>query len=430
MAETAVLPDAEVRHLAPGLTEEALLCGRVFVRGEGAWIYDTKGRACLDLGAGILTQALGHCHPRVTASVQAQVARLTNIHDSPTPERAHLCNLLGETFPPYLSRFAFFSTGAEAVEAAIRAIHAFAPPGRTTISALRNGFHGKTQGARALVKWAIGAEPVGQNARQFHHGHCFACPLGLAHPGCEIACAHQIAEEIERSDDIAALLFEPIQAAGGVIVPPRDYWQIIAAACRKRQVLLVADEIVTAGGRIGPFLACEHYGIEPDLVLAAKGLSSGLPFSLLAGREDIMCSPRFARAGSASSTYGGNPVSCVAASATLEALRDEGVLAGVPRLGQQLGEGLADLQRHFPKQIRHVRGIGLLHAIEFGSADGDRSAWPEYAAQFYRACLDRGVRVGLGGHIARLAPPLNITEEQIASALDVFQAVLADRQPG
>lgn len=418
--------NAEARHLAPGLTEEALLAARVFVRGKGSWVYDAQDRAYLDMGAGILTQALGHCHPRVTAAVQAQVARLTNIHDSATPERAHLCGVLAQMFPPYLDRFAFFSTGAEAVEAAIRAVHASAPAGRTVIAALRNGFHGKTQGARSLVKWVIGAEPIGDRARQFHHGHCFACPLGLTHPACDIACARQIAEEIARSDDLAALVFEPIQAAGGVIVPPREYWQIIAAACRDNGVLMVADEIVTAGGRIGTFLASQYYGIEPDLVLAAKGLSSGLPFSLVAGREEIMCSPRFARAGSVSSTYGGNPVACVAASATMEALRDEDVLARVPALGQQLGDGLADLLCRFPEQLRHVRGIGLLHAIEFGQPGEDAATRADRAAAFYRNCLDHGVRVGLGGPIARLAPPLNISPAEIDTALGIFDAVLSE----
>jgi 4-aminobutyrate aminotransferase/(S)-3-amino-2-methylpropionate transaminase len=393
----------------------------MFVRGEGSRVFDADGAAYLDFGAGILTQAVGHCHPHVTAAVQAQVARLTNIHDSDTPERARLCAMLAAVLPPHLSRFAFFTTGAEAVEAAIRAVHAAAPAGRTVIAALKGGFHGKTSGARALVNWRIGTEPAAP-ARQFPAPHCRRCPLGLDRADCGIACAHAVADAIAESDDLAALVFEPVQAAGGVIVPPDGYWPIVAAACRAKGVLLVADEIVTGGGRTGRFLASERYGIEPDLVLAAKGLGSGIPFSMLAGREALMTARAFAAPGATSSTFGGNPVSCAAVIATLEVLAQDDVIAGVPALGDRLGAGLAALASDHPALIEEVRGIGLLHAIEFaprGAAGAAR------ATDFYRRCLDLGVRVGLGGNIARLAPPLNIAGEDIDVALAAFARALA-----
>ena len=425
MNDPAISYQAEKRHLAPGLTEEATLANRVFVRGQGSRVYDHNGDTYIDFGAGVLTQSVGHCHPRVTSSVQAQLSRLTNIHDSATPERDHLCDLLASMFPPYLSRFALFSSGAEAVEAAIRAVHAYEPSGRTVIASLRSGFHGKTAGVRALVNWKIGSEDIGTTARQFHRAHCYKCPLDLKYPDCSIACANQVAHEILQSDNIAALLFEPIQSAGGVIVPPRGYWKIIEAACRKKNIIMVADEIVTAGGRAGTFLACEYYGIEPDLVTAAKGISSGLPFSLLAGREDIMCSPRFSTPGSVSSTFGGNPVSCVAASATLEVIRDENVLAGVPALGTQLVRRLSDLRERFPDKIADLRGIGLLHAIEFGRANETDKEKAARGARFYQECMRLGVRVGFGGNIARLSPPLNISAEDIDLATDIMGAALS-----
>ncbi|MEL7198821.1 MAG: aspartate aminotransferase family protein [Pseudomonadota bacterium] len=416
----------EERHLAPGLTEEAQFAERVFVRGEGTRIFDEVGRSYLDFGAGILTQAVGHCHPHVTQRVQAQVGQLTNIHDSATSARGELCGLLAELFPEHLNSFAFFSTGAEAVEAAIRAVHAQARPGKTVIAALKSGFHGKTKGARALVNWTVGSEPKTEEARQFPHAHCFNCPLNLTYPDCGIACARHVADEIRASDDLAALVFEPVQAAGGVIVPPRDYWKIIEQACREKGVVMVADEIVTAGGRTGPFLASEYYGIEPDLVTAAKGLSSGLPFSMLAGRDKIMSAPGFASPGSTSSTYGGNPVSCVAATSTLEVLRDDDVLSGVSRLGDQLRCGLRELHRSFPDQIADVRGIGLLHAIEFGAFGETRREQADRATHFYQSALDQGVRVGLGGNIARLAPPLNVSQSEIEDALGAFRSVLSE----
>jgi len=404
-----------------------MLAGRVFERGEGSYLFDTEGRRYLDFGAGILTQAVGHSHPRVVAAVTAQMARLANVHDTATPARVALCAQLADFFPPHLSRFAFFSSGTEAIEAAIRAVHGHVGPARPVIAALRGGFHGKTQGARALVNWNVGGVDTSPRARQFVNAHCGSCPLGLAFPGCGIACAQQIAAEIRASDDLAALVFEPVQAAGGVIVPPRDYWRIIADACRDKGVLLVADEIVSAGGRLGAFLACDHYGIEPDLVTAAKGLSSGLPFSLLAGREAIMTGGHFATPGAASSTFGGNPVSCAAVSATLDVLREGDVIAGVAARGEALMAGLADLRGRFADRIAEVRGLGLLAAIDFGAAGEGRTARAARAARFYQECLARGVRVGLGGSVARLAPPLTVSFDEIAEAIRVFGDVLGDR---
>lgn len=425
MGDQLHLPPGEAEHLAFGITDEAGLAGRVFVRGEGTNVFDHQGRAYLDFASGILTQSVGHSHPRVVAALKAQLDQLTNIHDSSTPARIDLCTRLAEFFPPYLSRFAFFSSGAEAVEAAIRAVYGVAKPGKTVIAALRNGFHGKTQGARALVNWNIGHVNTSPNVRQFNSAHCLKCPLGKSFPACDVACARDIAQQIRRSDDLAALVFETVQTAAGVIVPPKNYWNIIAEACREKDVLLVADEIVSAGGRTGAFLACEHYDLQPDLVTAAKGLSSGVPFSLLAGREDIMSSNYFRSAGASSSTYGGNPVSCAAASATLDVIREENLLADCGPRSRKLSEGLRRLQTAFPDQIFDVRGIGLLFAIEFGSAGESRAEGAARAEWFYRNCLEHGVRVGLGGNIARIAPPLNVTQEHISQAVEAFCDVLS-----
>ncbi len=423
----AALPAGEAAHLAPGITDEAALAGRVFAMGRGSFLYDVDGNAYLDFASGILTQNVGHAHPSVIAAVSAQLAALTNVHDSSTPARDALCTRLAQVFPPHLSRFAFFSSGTEAIEAAIRAIQGHAGPDRPVIAALRGGFHGKTQGARALVGWNIGHVDTSPNARQFNSAHCFKCPLGLHFPICDIACAQDIAGQIDAADDLAAIVFEPIQTAAGVVVPPRDYWRIIADACQRNDVLMVADEIVSAGGRTGAFLACEHYGIEPDLVTAAKGLSSGIPFSLLAGREAIMTSGSFGAAGASSSTFGGNPLSCAAVSATLDVLRDEDLIATMPARSRLLAAGLDALRTSFPDAIADIRGIGLLFAIEFGPIDSPSSERKHRADEFYRACLDRGVRIGVGGNTVRIAPPLNVSLDHIAQATAIFADAL--RQP-
>jgi len=414
----------EQQLLSPGISEESQLAGVVFAKGQGSYLFDLEGRQYLDFASGIFTQNLGHNHPEVVAQVKQQLDELWNVHDASTPARARACQALNRHLPESLTRVAFFTTGAEAVEAAIRAVFSSAPPQKQRLAALRYGFHGKTQGARSLVHWDIGYNNQSGNSVLGYAANCYRCPLERSYPSCDMQCAKLVNKHISSKGNIAALFFEPVQGAGGVIVPPPEYWPMIAEVCRENGILLVADEVISAGGRTGPFLACQHYGIEPDLVMAAKGLSSGFPFSVLAGREELMAQGAFAGAGSASSTYGGNPMSCTAAAATLEVLENEQVLAGVEEKSRQLENGLRTLAAEH-SAIGDVRGLGLLWAIEFVSCRKQKTPDSDAARAFYQQCLQAGVRTCLGGNIVRIGPPLNISDGDIDSALAIFDACLA-----
>ncbi|MET7286402.1 aminotransferase class III-fold pyridoxal phosphate-dependent enzyme [Streptomyces sp. NPDC005573] len=421
----------EARRLAPGASEESALGRRVFVEGKGAVLTDLDGNQYIDLAAGTLTQSLGHSHPEVVAALTEQAGRLWNVHDFATPDRAALCDLLADLLPEQLDTYAFFSTGAEVVEAALRAVQAVAEPGRNRIGALRYGFHGKTQGARMLVHWDIGNQSLAGNSVLGYSPYCYRCPLDLAYPSCGVRCATLVRRHIAEKSNVSALVFEPVLGAAGVIVPPPGYWEQIADSCREHGVLLVADEVLTGGGRTGTFLASERFGIQPDLVTLSKGMASGFPFAALAGRSDVLRHPHASRAGSTASTYAGNPLAIAAAKATLEVVRRDTLIQRVDVLGALLDERLAELQATY-EVLGDVRGIGLLHGLEFVRDRTTREPAPEVAHAVYQAALDLGLRTSVGGHIIRLAPPFTIDrallEEGIALLGRALERVMGEQR--
>lgn len=413
----------EAGRLAPGASEESALGRRVFVEGRGAILTDLDGDQYIDLAAGTLTQSLGHCHPEVVAALTEQAARLWNVHDFATADRATLCDLLAELLPEHLDTYSFFSTGAEVVEAALRTVQAVAEPGRNRIGALRYGFHGKTQGARMLVHWDIGNQAFAGNSVLGYSPYCYRCPLELQYPSCGVRCATLVRRHIAEKSNVSALVFEPVLGAAGVIVPPPGYWEQIADSCREHGVLLVADEVLTGGGRTGTFLASERFGVEPDLVTLSKGMASGFPFAVLAGRSDVLRHPQAGRAGSTASTYAGNPLGIAAAKATLEVVRRDTLIGQVDVLGALVDGRLAELHAKY-EVLGDVRGIGLLHGLEFVRDRATREPAPEIARAVYRAALDLGLRTSIGGHIIRLAPPFTIDRALLEEGLALLGRAL------
>lgn len=421
-AQQALL-ERERRHVAHGISEEAQRAGRVYSRGEGALLYDMDGQRYIDFAAGMFTQSVGHGHPQVVRAMQEQVAALWNVHDCATPGRAGLAELLASLMPEGLDSFCFLSTGAEAVEAAIRAVWSIAAPGRNRLGALRYGFHGKTAGARQLVHWDLGHQSFSGNSILAYSPYCYRCPLELSYPSCDLLCAKLAKRHIAR-ENVAAFFFEPVLGAAGVIVPPPGYWDIIQEACKQHGVLLVADEIITGGGRAGSFLACERLGIAPDLVTMAKGVGSGFPFAVLAGKAQIMNSPGFGAPGSSSSTFASNPLAIAAGRATLDVIVAEDLVARVRQLEEVIKPRLEALAtRH--ACVGEVRGLGLLYGIEFVRDKASRAQAPQAAQRVFQRCLEQGLRVCLGGHILRIAPPFNTELGLIEEALAILEHAIA-----
>ncbi|MBC2902405.1 aminotransferase class III-fold pyridoxal phosphate-dependent enzyme [Streptomyces cupreus] len=251
----------------------------------------------------------------------------------------------------------------------------------------------------------------------------YRCPLELHYPSCGVRCATLVRRHIAEKSNVSALVFEPVLGAAGVIVPPPGYWEQIADSCREHGVLLVADEVLTGGGRTGTFLASEQFGVEPDLVTLSKGMASGFPFAVLAGRCDVLRHEQAGRAGSTASTYAGNPLGIAAAKATLEVVHRDTLIEQVDVLGAVVDEGLAELHAKY-EVLGDVRGIGLLHGLEFVRDRAGREPAPEIARAVYRAALDLGLRTSIGGHIIRLAPPFTIDRALLEEGLALLGRAL------
>jgi 4-aminobutyrate aminotransferase-like enzyme len=413
--------EAAVVAGTPG--EETRLTGQVWRSGDGAVLTDLNGREVVDLGSGITTQALGHCHPDVIAAVRTQAGELENVHDCPTPTRLRAARSLLRLLPAHLDRTAFFNTGAEVVEAALRVVHALAAPARRRVAALRRGFHGKTRGGRALVQWDVGTEAPSSTVLGYP-AYCYRCPFGLRYPDCDLLCARFTEREVLARKDVAALVAEPVQGAAGVIVPPPGYWELIADACRRNGVLLVADEVLTGGGRTGAFLASVQLGFEPDLVTLAKGISSGYPVAALAGRSSMLTGSVVETAAGFSSSFGGSQVGLAAAAATLEVIQRDNLPARARELGAVMAEALAPLK--VVPTVGDVRQIGLLCGIELVVDRQSRRPAPDLAKWVVARAVERGVRVLFGGAVIRLAPPLVIGEDALRTAIAELVRVIEE----
>ena len=405
----------------PGPGREAVLTGRTWVSGRGALLVDDCGREHVDLGSGTMTQLLGHTHPSVVAAVQQQARELENVHDAPTPVRDRAEAALRRLLPGWLTSIAFFSTGSEAVEAAVRLVAARAPAGRRRIAAIRGGFHGKTRASRSLVQWDVGTEPASA-ATLGYPAYCYRCPFGLSYPRCDVLCARLTVAQVTSRTDVAALVAEPVPGSAGVLVPPPEYWQIVAAGCQRNDVVLVADEVLTGGGRVGAFLAASVLGFEPDVVTLAKGLASGYPVSAVAATAAIGTAERWAAAGGTSTTYGGSGVPLAAAAATLTELAN--LTAGLGAVSGIFADGLDRMSR--AACVGEVRHLGLLGGIEVVQDKASRRPAPELADRIVAGAAARGVRVLPGGHVLRLAPPLVIEPDQLRHALGVLTDVVTE----
>lgn len=407
--------------------DETRLTGRVWVAGSGAIVTDADGREHIDLGGGTLTQTLGHCHPEVVAAVRDQAGALENVHDCPTPVRLRAARALTRLLPRELGKVAFLTTGAEVVEAALRVAHAAADPARRRIAALRRGFHGKTRGVRSLVQWDVGTEPPSA-ANLGYPAYCYRCPFELTYPACDLLCARLTARQVIERPDVGALVAEPVQGAAGVIVPPDGYWEVVTEACRREGVLVVADEVLTGGGRTGAFLAGDLVGLRPDLVTLAKGIGSGYPVAALAGRPDVLTDETCARAGGFSSTFAGGPVGLAAAAATLEVIARDRLPDRAAELSGVLAAALEPLA-HDPV-VGEVRRLGLLCGVEIVSDRDSRRKAPELAGRIVARAAELGVRTIPGGNVIRLAPPLVIEPGPLADGIGRLRQAVDDVRKG
>ena len=420
-ALTKTLFDEEHQFIAPGLQTIALLSELAIERGEGATLTDLDGHTYLDLNAGVSVASLGHAHPGYIAALTKQLEAVS-VGSFTSRPRAELVRLIAELAPGELARTQFFSSGAEAVEAAIRLARSFTK--RTDIVGFTGGFHGKTAGVLPIsdVEWKdlIGPLPTG------HHLAPYADPTRFAGPEAE--CREHAINELRRVIESgaggrpAAVVIEPIQGTAGNIVPPPGFLRDVLTVAHEYGALLIADEMITGFGRTGRMFGCDS--VVPDIMTLGKGMASGFPVSALVSTDEIMAAKPFSLPSASSSSYGGNPLAAAAALVTIQTILSDGLVENSAKVGRFLRDGLEALAtRH--RSIGNVRGQGLLIGFDLVSDQESKALLPkEKCIEFFKACLADGLIMMSYTPRVRVHPPLILSVEQAASALGIIDGVL------
>ncbi len=396
---------------------------------QGVYLTGTDGKRYLDFLSGFGACNAGHNHPRIVAAAREQMDKMVHAPLGViAPETTlRLAWELGQITPGHADMFFFGNSGAEAVEGAMKLARYVT--GRRGIIAFLGGFHGRTLGAASVttskVKYRNGQGPY---IPDIYYAR-FPYPYRSAAPTPE-ACAQESLDDIERlfehviaPQDVAAFLLEPVQGEGGYVIPPSGWLSELRRLCDRHGILLIADEVQTGFGRTGEWFASQALKVEPDIVCLAKSIANGYPLGATAARRDLM---KQWGAASHGTTFGGSPVSCAAALATLDVIRDENLLENARVQGTYLKQALDELKAETPI-IGDVRGIGLMVAVEFVKP-GTKEPNPDMAGRVLRGALADGLIMYPCGHWSqtiRLIPPLIITRDQLEHGLEIFrQAVL------
>lgn len=418
------------RHTAPAYRRVYPL---VVKEGRGMVIEDVDGNLFLDFTAGIAVASTGHSHPRVVQAIEEQARKFLHFcgSDFYYEPMARLAEKLSQMAPGASAKRVFLTnSGTEAVEAAIKL--ARYTTRRQHIIAFLGSFHGRTLGSLSLTasrsSYRAHFAPLVPAVHHVAYGYCHRCPYNLTYGSCGIECVQYLEKVLFRQevapDEVAAIFVEPIQGEGGYIVPPPEYLRMIKEVCERHGILLVADEVQTGFGRTGKMFACEHWGVEPDILCVAKGIASGLPLgAMIAGSEISTWTP-----GTHGSTFGGNPVACAAALATIELLED-GLVGNAAEVGSYLKGRLAELKTKF-SVIGDVRGLGLMIGVELAKPDTARTPDSQLLDQVIQRAFEKGLLLlGCGESTVRFSPPLIVTESEAQTALDLFASVLEECLP-
>jgi 4-aminobutyrate aminotransferase / (S)-3-amino-2-methylpropionate transaminase / 5-aminovalerate transaminase len=391
-------------------------------RGDGAWVTDLDGNVMLDFSGGLGCHLVGYSHPKVVEAVQRQAERFSHTDFSVIPYEPYvelaerLVRLIGGQ-----RKAAFFNSGAEAVENAVK--FARAATGRPAIVCFEGGFHGRTLLTMSLTSrhkpYKTGFGPFAPEVYRLPYPY----PYRSAHPD---EAGRLALEAIERAfvtvvdpSSVAAAVVEPIQGEGGFVVPTPDFLPGLAETCRRHGILLIVDEIQSGFGRTGKFLASEHFGIEPDLVLLAKALASGYPLSAVVGRTEIMDAPGPSAIGG---TYVGNPVACAAANAVLVVIEEEGLIERAEDVGKTIRARWEQVAQDVP-EVGDIRGVGAMIGVEFVADRDTKEPNEEFLGELVKEAMGRGVvavSCGIYHNVLRHLVPLVISDEELEEGLDVL----------
>ena len=395
-------------------------------RGEGIYLYDGEGNRYIDFTCGIGVTNTGHCHPRVVTAIQAQAAKLLHgqINVVIPPTVVELSHRLNAVTPAHIDSFFFSNSGAEATEGAVKLARAVTK--RTNLIVFQGSFHGRTAQTMAMTTsktvYRAGFQPLpaGIFVTPFPYSYHYSWDDEQTTDYC-LEQLHYLLKSQTAPEETAAVVIEPVLGEGGYVPAPLRFLRELREICRKYGILFIADEVQTGFGRTGTLFCFEQADIDPDIVIMAKGLGSGVPISCVGSSRDFMSKWV---TGSHGGTYGGNALAAAAAIATLDVMRDENLPENAACQGERLITGLKQLQVQH-SVIGDVRGRGLMIGVEF-TRDDKADAVTTSAVQ--KACLERRLLLlscGTYGNVIRWIPPLTVNEAQIDEALGIFAQALA-----
>jgi 4-aminobutyrate aminotransferase len=394
-------------------------------RGEGLWIQDVDGNRFLDFTAGIAVNATGHCHPKVVQAIKDQADRLLHMSGTDFYYTAQiaLAEKLASLAPGEGTKRVYFgNSGAEAVEAAFKLARWHTK--RELNIAFFGAFHGRTMGALSLTASKTVQKkhynPLVPGITHIPYAYCYRCAYNLTYPQCHLYCVQWVEDTLFRTtvpaEEVAAIFVEPIQGEGGYIVPPPEFHKAFYAIAKKYGILYVTDEVQSGMGRTGKMFAIEHFGVAPDIMALAKGIASGMPLGAMVAPANIMDW----EAGSHASTFGGNPLACQAAMATIELLEGS-LMANAAAQGERLLGSLRDMQQRF-ECMGDVRGKGLMVGVELVKDRQSKAPAADWRGRIIQRAFEKGLLIlGCGQNSIRFCPSLTVSAEEIDVGLSIFE---------
>lgn len=401
----------------------------VWSEARGAVIRDVDDNVFIDFTSGSVSQNAGHCHPMIVEAISDQARRLINCYDFVHDIRFKLMDKIAELTPGKFPKKVYLCTiGSEAVENSVRLARVYT--NRHEIISFHGSFHGRATTVAASLtgdrkyREAWGPLPGGVVFTPF--AYCYRCAFGQSYPECNFLCVEHLERVFKTAtSDVAGLIVEPVQGAGGYVIPPDGFLQKVKEFCEEHDILFIADEIQTNFGRTGKLFACEHWKLEPDIIDIGKGLSSSIPISAVCAHEDIL---NKLKAGQQSTTYGSNPLSCAAALASIDVMTKEKLPENASRIGGKILKRLMEMKEDH-KLIGDVRGLGLMIGVEMVKNKKTKEPASEESKKLAQKAFEKGVVVypaGWWAHVFRIAPPLVINEEQAQKGIDIFEEALTE----
>ena len=432
----------QIRTAIPGPKSKALMDRRnaavargpyhstpVFVaKAEGAVLEDVDGNRFIDFAGGIGCLNMGQRAPRVVNALRGQIEQFLHVCFSVTPYESYIAvaEKLNELAPGnFPKKSVLVNSGAEAVENAIKIARAYTK--RPAVICFEDAFHGRTIMAMTLTskphRYKADFEPLATDVYRIPFAYSYRSAAGTTVD----EFAHHLEDAFKRhvaAENVAAVIAEPVLGEGGFVVPPRGYFAALHKICKKHGILFIADEVQSGIARTGKWFACEHFGIEPDLLISAKSLGGGMPLAAVTGRAEVMDAPGV---GGLGGTFGGNPLSCVAALAAIETIEKEGLLARSMEIGKRFEERARSWQKRW-NLVGEVRGLGGMCAIELVRDARTKEPADTETKELSKYCYEHGlinITAGTYGNVMRILVPLVVTDEQFDEGMDVLEAGLA-----